>query len=148
MNDLLHTTIPSGMFVTCFYAILDPSSGKLRFANAGHDIPYCLQAGEISELCAVGMPLGLMPGEEYTDHEVTLSQDESILFYTDGLAEAHNPEREMFGFPRLKKLIQDHPQGSELIDSLLEELHNFTGDSWEQEDDVTMVVLTRGEAGR
>jgi hypothetical protein len=57
--------------------------------------------------------------------------------------EAHNARREMFGFPRLKALIGAHPGGAGLIDFLLNELATFTGSDWEQEDDVTMVVLQR-----
>jgi serine phosphatase RsbU (regulator of sigma subunit) len=143
VNDLLYASIPSRMFVTCFYALLDPCTGKLRYANAGHDLPYRRQAGSVCEVRATGMPLGLMPGMHYEEQEVTLAPDEAILFYSDGLVEAHNVRREMFGFPRLRALIRAHPGGTGLIDFLLKELATFTGSDWEQEDDVTMVVLHR-----
>jgi serine phosphatase RsbU (regulator of sigma subunit) len=61
-NEALHPSIPAKMFVTCFYAHLDPENGSLRYANAGHDLPYLWQSGECEELRARGMPLGLMPG--------------------------------------------------------------------------------------
>ncbi len=89
------------------------------------------------------MPLGLMPGTHYEEHEVTVSPGESLLFYTDGLVEAHNPSREMFSFPRLKILLAAHAEGASLIDLLLSELKRFTGEGWEQEDDVTLVTLQR-----
>jgi serine phosphatase RsbU (regulator of sigma subunit) len=143
VNDLLYSDIPPNMFVTCFYAVLDPTSGNLRFANAGHDLPYTRHAGSVCELRATGMPLGLMPGMHYEEQEVIVAVDESILFYSDGLVEAHNPEREMFGFPRLKALLQEHTGGAKLIDFLLGELRNFTGEGWEQEDDMTMLTLQR-----
>ncbi len=144
VNDLLYADIPPNMFVTCFYAVLDPGSGKLRYANAGHDLPYQRDAGKVCELRATGMPLGLMPGMSYEEQEVIVALDESILFYSDGLVEAHNPEREMFGFPRLKALLEEHTGGATLIDFLLGELRSFTGDGWEQEDDMTMLTLQRG----
>ena len=143
VNELLYTDIPANMFVTCFYAILDPGSGRLRFANAGHDLPYRQGAGSAYELRATGMPLGLMPGMRYEEKEVMLGQNENILFYTDGLVEAHNPERVMFGFHRLQGLLAEHTEGASLINFLLDELKCFTGDEWEQEDDITLLTLQR-----
>jgi serine phosphatase RsbU (regulator of sigma subunit) len=143
VNDLLYADIPPNMFVTCFYALLDPGSGKLRYANAGHDLPYQRDAGKVCELRATGMPLGLMPEMRYEEKEVIIALDESILFYSDGLVEAHNPEREMFGFPRLQALLEVHAGGATLIDFLLSELKRFTGEGWEQEDDMTMLTLQR-----
>jgi serine phosphatase RsbU (regulator of sigma subunit) len=131
------------MFVTCFYAILDPTSGLIKYANAGHDLPFRRYKGGVSELRATGMPLGLMPGSCYEEHEVIIAPGENLLFYTDGLVEAHNPGREMFGFPRLKTLLEERAEGASLIRLLLSELKSFTGEGWEQEDDVTMVTLQR-----
>ncbi len=70
-----------------------------------------------------------------------LAPDDSVLFYSDGLVEAHNTKREMFGFPHLMALLKKHPADGSLINGLLHELAAFTGNDWEQEDDVTMVVL-------
>ncbi|MGH2493888.1 MAG: ATP-binding SpoIIE family protein phosphatase [Ktedonobacteraceae bacterium] len=142
-NDLLHQDIPPNMFVTCLYAILDPISGRLEYANAGHDLPYRRHNGEVSELRATGMPLGLMPGMAYEEKEITLDAGDSILFYSDGLVEAHNERRQMFGFPHLMKLLGDDLDGTPVIDFLLAELADFTGNDWEQEDDVTLVTLQR-----
>src|SRR5829696_3409853 len=89
VNDPLATDIPPNMFVTCFYAILDPKSGTLSYANAGHDLPYLHRDGEAEELRATGMPLGLMPEMEYEEKEIVLDAGQSALFYTDGLVEAH-----------------------------------------------------------
>lgn len=140
-NDLLYQDIPPNMFVTCLYAILDPASEHLEYANAGHDLPYRQHAGQVSELRATGMPLGLMPGMAYEEKEITLTPGESILFYSDGLVEAHNAKRQMFGFPHLMKLLEEVPGGTPVIDYLLAELASFTGPDWEQEDDVTLVTL-------
>src|SRR5918997_4475217 len=100
VNEALCPYIPSNMFVTCFYAILDPESGLLRYANAGHDLPYLHHDGDAEELRATGMPLGLMLGMAYEEKEVVVDAGARVLFYSDGLVEAHDPEGEMFGFPR------------------------------------------------
>src|SRR5215217_904847 len=104
-NDPLATDIPANMFVTCFYAILDPNSGSLSYANAGHDLPYLHRNGDAEELRARGMPLGLMPAMSYEEKEIVLEAGDSALFYSDGLVEAHDPKGEMFGFPRLRTLV-------------------------------------------
>ena len=126
VNDVLYPDIPRTMFVTCLYAVLDPRSGRLQYANAGHDLPYRRRHDGVEELRAKGMPLGLMPGMTYEEKEITLAPGESVLFYSDGLVEAHNPEGEMFGFPRLKELVAGHPGGAPLIDFLLARVAEFT----------------------
>ena len=146
VNDSLVTDIPANMFVTCFYAILDPKSGRLSYTNAGHDLPYLYRNGDAEELRARGMPLGLMPGMTYEEKEIVLQAGESVLFYSDGLVEAHDPEGEMFGFPRLRALAAEHGEERSLEEALLEELHSFVGDGWEQEDDITLLTLRRSPA--
>lgn len=144
-NDVLVQEIPPKMFVTCFYVVLNPATGHLRYANAGHDVPYRYTADGVVELRATGMPLGLMPGMDYDEKEATLAPGEYVLLYSDGLVEAHNPKREMFGFPRLQELMATHANGDTLKDFLLDQLATFTGPGWEQEDDVTLVTLQREE---
>jgi serine phosphatase RsbU (regulator of sigma subunit) len=145
VNEALLARIPANMFVTCFYAILDPESGSLTYANAGHDLPYLRRrgGGDAEELRARGMPLGLMPSMNYEEKEIVLDAGQSALFYSDGLVEAHDPKGEMFGFPRLQALIAEHGTDRSLGDFLLEELYSFTGEGWEQEDDITLLTLER-----
>jgi serine phosphatase RsbU (regulator of sigma subunit)/predicted ester cyclase len=143
INETLLARIPPNMFVTCFYAILDPKSASLSYANAGHDLPYLHRNGDAEELRARGMPLGLMPGMGYEQKEIVLDAGQSVLFYSDGLVEAHNSKGEMFGFPRLRTLVAQHGEERSLGDSLLEELERFTGEGWEQEDDITLLTLER-----
>lgn len=145
-NDVLVEEIPPKMFVTCFYAVLDPATGHLRYANAGHDVPYRYTADGVVELRATGMPLGLMPGMKYEEKETILDFGEYVLLYSDGLVEAHSPERDMFGFPRLQELMATHNNGDTLNNFLLEQLADFTGPDWDQEDDVTLVTLRRKES--
>jgi serine phosphatase RsbU (regulator of sigma subunit)/anti-sigma regulatory factor (Ser/Thr protein kinase) len=146
VNDVLHPDIPPKMFVTCFYALLDPTTGHLRYANAGHDVPYQHGSDSVNELRATGMPLGLLPGMFYEEKETVLDPGDSVLFYSDGLVEAHSASYEMFGFPRLRELMGVHPGGAGLIDFMLGQLATFTGAGWEQEDDVTLVTLERAAA--
>jgi serine phosphatase RsbU (regulator of sigma subunit) len=144
VNDPLFTDIPPNMFVTCFYAILEPKSGLLLYANAGQDLPYLWHGGEAEELRARGMPLGLMPGMSYEEKEIELDAGEGVLFYSDGLVESHDPKGEMFSFPRLRALIaQHHEEERALGDFLMEELYSFVGEGWEQEDDITLLTLRR-----
>jgi predicted ester cyclase len=142
-NDPLVADIPPNMFVTCFYAILEPESGRLSYANAGHDLPYVRHGSDAEELRARGMPLGLMPGMNYEEKEIILQVGESALFYSDGLVEAHDPKGEMFGFPRLRELVAEHGEERSLGEVLLKELYSFVGEGWEQEDDITLLTLRR-----
>src|SRR5215210_212477 len=145
VNEAVLARIPPNMFVTCFYAVLDPKSGHLVYANAGHNLPCCCHDEHAAtELSARGMPLGLMPGMSYEENQTVLVPGESVLFYTDGLTEAHNPQGEMFGTPRLRSLLSEHPMGgADLSVTLLKELERFTGEGWEQEDDITLLTLER-----
>jgi serine phosphatase RsbU (regulator of sigma subunit) len=143
VNEALCPNIPANTFVTCFYAVLDPESGLLRYANAGHDLPYLHHDGNAKELRARGMPLGLMPGMSYEEKEIELGAGEVALFYSDGLVEAHDPKGEMFGFPRLRALIAEHGEERALGEFLMEELYTFVGEGWEQEDDITLLTLKR-----
>ena len=143
VNDDILPDIPPNVFVTCLAALLDSTTGRLQYANAGHDLPYVRHASGVSRLQASGMPLGLMPDMTYEEKEIILEPGESILLFSDGLAEAHSPHREMFGFPRIEKFVGAHPEAATLIDSLLADLQRFTGEQWEQEDDITLLTLQR-----
>lgn len=143
VNDQLCPDMPPKMFVTCLYAVLEPHSGRMVYANAGHNLPYRKAADCVDELRARGMPLGLIPGSAYEEKDVTIHPGESVLFTTDGIAEAHDPSGEMFGCPRIVQIIETIGRAEDLRDKILEELGRFTGSAWEQEDDITMVTLDR-----
>ena len=143
VNEQLCPDMPEKMFVTCLYGVLDPATGHLRFANAGHDLPYVKTADGVVELRARGMPLGLMTGMPYEEKEIDLAPGDSVLLHSDGIVEAHDPDRGMFGFPRLMQTVADSPSGQALIDRVLRDLDEFTGPGAMQEDDITMVTLER-----
>jgi serine phosphatase RsbU (regulator of sigma subunit)/anti-sigma regulatory factor (Ser/Thr protein kinase) len=142
-NALLEPEMPARMFVTCLFAILEPETGRIVLANAGHNLPYVRTDEGIIELRATGMPLGLMPGIKYEETEGIIAPGNNVLLYSDGLVEAHDPDQQMYGFPRLREELQVNDAGSELLDRLLDTLHRFTGPDWEQEDDITLVTLRR-----
>jgi len=142
-NNQLFPDIPPNMFVTCLCAIIDPASGTMVYANAGHNPPYRYTGEGIIELKATGMPLGLMPDMAYEEKETKIDYGDRILMFSDGLLEAHNPQREMFGFERVRTLAEGCPDGETMIAFLLKKLAEFTGEGWEQEDDVTLLTLER-----
>jgi anti-sigma regulatory factor (Ser/Thr protein kinase) len=94
-------------------------------------------SGETSELRVRGMPLGLMPGMDYEEINFSLRPGEELFLYSDGLTEAHNPQGEMYESPRLLRQLAAGSTPEEILRSLYE----FTGPGWEQEDDMTMLVI-------
>ena len=152
VNRILNAEMPLGMFVTCLLAVVDPTTGRVSFANAGHNLPYHRTPQKVHELRAVGVPLGIFRNSTYEDHEFTMLPGESLLLYSDGLPEAHNTSGEMFDYARLEALLAYPPDqpplnGAALLESLMDQLASFTGPDWEQEDDVTMVTLARAPSG-
>ena len=147
VNALLCADMPANMFVTCQYLLLDPATGMLEFANAGHNLPYLCSRDEVVELYATGMPLGLMPGMTYEECQARLNPTDALLMYSDGLVESHDPNREMFGNGRLRACLAERPSRQQrkkapgMIPRLLEAMVTFTGPNWEQEDDVTLLSL-------
>jgi serine phosphatase RsbU (regulator of sigma subunit)/anti-sigma regulatory factor (Ser/Thr protein kinase) len=148
VNDQLCPEIPENMFVTCFYGVLDSDSGELSYANAGHNLPLVHAADGVSELRATGMPLGLMPEMSYEVRAATLGHGARVLLYSDGLIEAHNTDRQMFGTKRAADVLGDAPSSSAVIPRLLAALDAFTVAGGEQEDDITLVALAREAVGR
>jgi serine phosphatase RsbU (regulator of sigma subunit)/anti-sigma regulatory factor (Ser/Thr protein kinase) len=147
VNELMCPDMPAKMFVTCLYGVLEPSTGRFRFANAGHNLPYVRTADGTTELRATGMPLGLIPGIVYEETEAVLEPGQVMLLHSDGVAEAHSAEKEMFGFPRLLDVVGSRQDKGDVIDRVLTELDRFTPQGGEQEDDITLVALTRADGG-
>jgi serine phosphatase RsbU (regulator of sigma subunit) len=141
LNEVLVLNTPDRMFATCQYLVLDPVTGRMRFANAGHNLPYISSDEGVFGLRATGMPLGLMPGSTYEEKDVIAPPGARLLLHSDGLAEAHNRQGEIFGFPRVVKVLENTHDEDDVIDALLGELDRFTGPEWEQEDDITLVTL-------
>jgi serine phosphatase RsbU (regulator of sigma subunit)/anti-sigma regulatory factor (Ser/Thr protein kinase) len=146
-NELLLPEMPDNMFVTCLYGVLEPATGRFVFANAGHNLPCIRTDGGIVEPRATGLPLGLLSTSVYEQTEARIGPGDEVLLYSDGLVEAHSPDREMYGFQRLREAVAaESGSGSDVIDHLLERLHAFAGAGWEQEDDITLVTLRRSRS--
>lgn len=146
VNNLLCPDMPESMFVTCHIAFIDLRTGDVEYANAGHCLPIWCHAGQMSEMRATGLPLGLIPKMTYTNHSVKMEHGDRVLYYSDGMIEAHDPQGEMFGQPRLMSLLsENHTRhcltGRRLIEFLMDRLARFTGLAEEQEDDITLVYL-------
>lgn len=142
-NTELVPEIPASMFVTAFCGILDPHTGRLRYANAGHTLPYRRTCERVNHLRATGLPLGLFAEASYETFETTIEPGECVLFLSDGMTEAHNPAGAMFGEGPLGDALIGQSSGQALLDHLLHELAEFVGPGWEQEDDVTLLTLLR-----
>jgi len=146
VNELLIPQIPMNMFVTCLVLVIDLPTGRTQYANAGHNLPYLRRAGAVTQLEARGMPLGLMPGSEYDEHETVIEPGDIVLLYSDGITEQHDVHGEMFGFGRTRDLVAAATSGDELVDRSVEALGIFQA-GVEQEDDITLVTLHRGRSG-
>jgi serine phosphatase RsbU (regulator of sigma subunit) len=146
-NEILCNEFPPSIFVTCFFALINADTGVMCYANAGHNLPYLRDGDEVSELHATGMPLGMMPGMCYEEYEKTIPLGSMVLFHSDGLIEAHNPEREMFGSERLREWIRNTSTHiAEFLPCLVEDLEDFTGPGQDQEDDITLFILKRSDS--
>ena len=137
LNPLLVNDFPSGRFVTMLYAILAPTERTLRFASAGHLRPLLIEDSEARFLeTERGLPLGIGLGE-YSEAEIHLSQGSRLLFYSDGITEATNPEGEEYGAERLEKHFRRSDASAE---SILEDVRTFA-DGEGLHDDATVILV-------
>ena len=148
LNRKLYQELEPGMFVTMLAMVLDPETGVLSFANAGHPLPLLrLPDNTVQEVGEPGaLPLGAMGDTVFRETSTTLAPGSCILFYTDGLDEAHNAQKELFGKERIVKTMIDGGNGAQaILDSLLAELARFTSGE-PQSDDLTLITISRERA--
>jgi sigma-B regulation protein RsbU (phosphoserine phosphatase) len=145
LNRKLYQELEPGMFVTMLAAVIEPESGTLEFACAGHPSPL-LRApdGKVSELTNPGaLPLGAMADTPFREHTTTLVPGSCVLFYTDGLDEAHNDKKELFGKERIVKVLgESNGNAQDALDALLTEVARFAEGEL-QSDDLTLITLSR-----
>ncbi|NTU86330.1 MAG: SpoIIE family protein phosphatase, partial [Chloroflexales bacterium] len=145
-NRLILADSRSGLFVTCFYAVLETRTGLVTFANGGHNYPlhWDAAAGEVRPMRAQGIVLGIVPEPKFEQHSLTLGIGDVVLLYTDGVTESMNPARELFGDERLAALLRanHHRSPDEIINAVLSAVTAFAGGQ-SQADDITMVVIKR-----
>lgn len=145
VNDLLAANNAHSMFVTAFYGVYSPQSGKIVYANGGHNPPYKIGIdGRIESLPKTnGKLLALFPGRDYSTAELTLAPGESVFLYTDGITEAQDGTGALFGDDRLKDaLTQVAQEGTPVLSVVLARVNEFVGDA-PQVDDITCLGLQR-----
>jgi serine phosphatase RsbU (regulator of sigma subunit) len=133
----------ANLFVTVFFGVLDPISGLLCYANAGHNPPYLFGPDiGIKTLSNTGMPLGIDEENTWSQDEVSIAPGEMLLLYTDGVTDAQNSSSEFIDRKMLALTAQNNidkpPEG--LLQIILDKVHRFVGDS-PRFDDITMVIL-------
>ena len=144
----------TNMFVTLFIGVLDLPTGKLRYCNAGHDAPIVMRRGEVEPLTVEAhLPIGVFGDVGYAEQETTIDAESTIFLYTDGLTEAKNRERKMFGLEGVrnsaKRLSTNWSLGKlteggglrELLSRMVEEVYHYAGGGAEQNDDLTMLAI-------
>ena len=146
VNDLLTEDNETFMFVTVLYAVFDPDSGRLDYANGGHSNPLLVRPDGSSEELPLtgGIALGVMPELQYSESSITMEPGDTLILYTDGVSEAMNSDGEEFGVDRLRQIFVDHPPTSarQANEAILDAVIRFA-DGYPQSDDVTCLVLRR-----
>ncbi len=145
-NERILDDNQAGLFISAFYAGLDTRSGRLTYANAGHNRPLWWRAatGSCQALAGGGMVLGVSAGAAYQDQQIELAPGDLLVLYTDGITEALNGGQEMFGEARLRAAIAaasaSHPQ--QIVEAILAAVRSFGGET-PQADDYTLVAVRR-----
>lgn len=145
LSRLLHQRTPPEKYATAFLAILEPATGTLRYANAGHNPGLRVTAGgEVELLGATGPPLGLLPGAAYGEAGCALAPGDAVVLYTDGITEAANEDGEEFGLDRLTEGCRRHrgEDLDELARRVEADLAAFVAEE-PYGDDRTLVIVRR-----
>lgn len=143
VNNLLHESLKEHQFVTAFYGVLDLEHRRFTYSNAGHHPPILFRAdGQQRCLKSGGPVLGIFEGTTYNERFTDLVPGDILLLYTDGLVEAENPARQMFGRERLGTFVRAHSHLSAepLCQAIYAEMRRFTGEE-QLKDDTTIVVI-------
>ena len=145
INRLLCRNMASGRFATFCYARIEPAAGRIVYSNAGHNPPLLIRSGgDVEKLGDGGMVLGIFPDNQYEQAEVPLTPGDRLLFYTDGITEARNPEGDEYGEDRLADAALAVRSGSAeaIKDAVLAHVNAFTSGKFE--DDATLIVVGIG----
>ena len=147
-NTLMFKDSWSDLFVTAFYALLEPQTGRLAYANAGHNRPLWVQpsTGQVHELAAHGIALGVLKAIKLEECEIGVAPGDTLVFYTDGVTEARNGKGELFWEERLRATLEAHAEDSaqKIQNAILAAVEEFT-DGTPLADDLTLFVIKREE---
>jgi sigma-B regulation protein RsbU (phosphoserine phosphatase) len=141
VNRLLCRNMASGRFVTFCYVRLDTSTGKLAYANAGHNPPLLIRGGGgVDMLAPSGTVLGVFADSAYDQGEFAIAPGDRLILYTDGITEGRNPAGEEFGEERLAETASRHRAlpADEMLAAMLREIESFNAGVYE--DDATLIV--------
>jgi serine phosphatase RsbU (regulator of sigma subunit) len=145
-NRLILADARSGLFVTCFYGLLDFHTHMLTYADGGHNYPlhYRVATNKVEPLSAQGIVLGIVPEPRFEQHSTAIEPGDVICFYTDGVTEAMDARRQLFGEERLAEVLRrsHHLEPDDILNRIIDAVTNFSG-STPQADDITLVVLKR-----
>jgi len=151
INKQLCARAKQGMFVTLVYILLDVKTGHIRFSNAGHISPVYADGDGVQILGshqAKGPPLGIMPDAEYGQDQFLLKKNSMVLIYTDGIIEAKNQDRRLYGFNRLQKVIEAwHKDSALLVEKIVDSVDRFSRGQG-QSDDLTLVCFKKEASGQ
>ena len=144
-NEAASQDNETNMFVTLFIGVLDLPTGRLRYCNAGHDAPLIFNHGVKPLEINANLPIGLYNDFTFVQQETVLPQDTTLLLYTDGLTEAANRQRQLFGLQRIidaaqASVEQNRTEPDELMGALYDESVRFA-DGAQQSDDLTMLAI-------
>ncbi len=145
LNEIIHRNSTPDMFITFFFALLDPSKHELVYVNAGHDYPLILRGGEISSLTTGGLMLGAMPVADYETGSLHIQPGDIFIAYSDGLTEAMNEEEEEYGVDRLVDAIKRYANlnANDIKRRVLQEVRAFAGRERVAADDLTLLIMKR-----
>ena len=151
LNEAIAEGNETNMFVTAFVGVLDLETGILHYCNAGHDVPMLIGRGVGLLPCDSNVPLGVMPGWEFTAQDTDIDPQTTIFLYTDGLSEAEDANHTQFGTDRItavaERLLNEERNLPEVIvNEMIAEVHAFVGKA-EQSDDLTMLAIKYLKAG-
>jgi hypothetical protein len=144
-NQILCGDTSVKQLITAFYGILNTRTMVLRCANAGHLFPTLKRAGRIEEIELCGLPLGARPGTRYDEQTVQLQSGDQLILISDGIVEAMNADRELFGFDRLAETFQrtDGASSEQILQTIWQAVETFRG-TIEQQDDITLIAIKVG----
>jgi sigma-B regulation protein RsbU (phosphoserine phosphatase) len=144
LNRLIYQNTSASEFATAFYGVIDIEKGIMRYANAGHEFPFVVAGGKALQLEESGMVLGCIAEFDYTEHEVPMPEGSALVVFTDGVTDSESRAGENYGAERLRRLLESDGAASarDLCRRVIEDVRTF-GDG-ENQDDLTLVVLTRG----
>ena len=140
----------AGLFVTVFYGVLDPDSGELTYANAGHNPAYLLDARDgdtIDELERTGVPVGILDSATWQQRSVDLAPGALLMLYTDGITEAQDAQGDFFDEDRLQEVLRASPgrSAADVQEAVIARVGAFVGAA-PQSDDIALVVVVRSPA--